>query len=145
MDAQQQPQFTIREMQEADTPFIFNSYLKSFKKQMPFLSDSDYYAIHHTRFKRFLDSGATVFVVSPTDDPNSIAGWMSFKVSTTDVTIFYAYTKQVFRGFGIIKSCLDYLKAALPGHRLICLVMSPQLVRVQRVYNIQHNPYRLEE
>lgn len=65
-NTQQIPDIKLREMQEKDKPFIFNSWLKSFK-DAPInakVPDKFYYSYNHAVIDRILASDKTKVVIA---------------------------------------------------------------------------------
>lgn len=100
--------FVLRAARGEDLPFIFNSFLKSYR-DAPAVSgvpNTLYYDGQHALIERLLKDGKAI-VACATDDPEQIMGYGIGGASV----IHWIYVKHPFRGFGIGKA----LEGALVG------------------------------
>lgn len=107
--------WAIREVEEADVPFIFSSWLKSYREAyaVRFISNTVYYAQHHAAIERVLRrAGSFVLVCCDKDDPSQIFGYAVCEKTTSGGVFHWVYCKHPFRGFGIARA-LEQTAAAL--------------------------------
>jgi len=101
-------QIAIRNGTEADLPLIFNSWLKAYKHSSRFaqrITNEVYYKYHHAVIERILARGASVLVATPSDDSQTILGYLV--AEQLDVpTLHFTYVKAPFRRFGIARQLL---------------------------------------
>lgn len=86
----------IREGQESDYPFIFNSFLKSFRASPvnENVADKVFFSKTHDKMEDYLNSpDIKMFIACSPSEPNTIYGYI---VGTEDKLI-YAYVKQTRR------------------------------------------------
>jgi hypothetical protein len=142
------PFFTIRALQEGDIPFLFSSYLKSYRPYFNHLGNDAYYSLHHERMSQFLEKGAIGAVAVASDDPDVILGWVLLQVTEDTVVVFYSYVKHAFRSLKLATTMLEQLMQVLPSQRIVLLHQTPGGVklaeRFKRANGIQYNPYWLE-
>lgn len=94
----------IRPANEEDVPFIFNSWLKSYRTS-PFgkkLSNSIFYPEHHKLLERLLKT-SSVLVACSNNDPSQIYGYICTALIEGIFTVHYIYVKHTFRKLGIAK------------------------------------------
>lgn len=90
----------IRRARAYDVPFIFSSWLRSYKAcRDRHVAQAVYFKEHHKLIDALLRD-ATVLVATPQDDPDTILGW---SVKSGD-TLHYVYVKEAFRRLGIGKA-----------------------------------------
>lgn len=91
----------IRAMEPLDTPFVFSSWLRSYRANSDMrVSQSLYYAGHHEVIEGLLKApGVEVVVASPEGDPNTILGWCC----RGQGVVHYVYVKEAFRRMGLAK------------------------------------------
>jgi GNAT superfamily N-acetyltransferase len=100
-------EFMLRQLTKDDLPFLFNSFLKSFRDApaMVGIPNALYYASQHALIERLMASaGSRVLVACSKDDPSQIYGYGLGEVATVGSVIHWIYVKHPFRGFGIGKT-----------------------------------------
>jgi GNAT superfamily N-acetyltransferase len=103
------PKLYIREANQADQPFIFQSWLKTYKHNSPFakrITDKVYFARHHAVATRILQR-ATVFVACPEDSPETILGYLIVDYFENRPILHFMYVKDAFRGMGIASRLME--------------------------------------
>lgn len=93
---------TIRPAKEADIPFIFSSWLKSYRESefsRPMRNDT-YYQEYHALIDSVIKKGMIFCAVNKTDD-EQIFGWICANLASSPATCHYIYTKMPYRGLGI--------------------------------------------
>lgn len=95
-------QFTIRPAHREDRPFIFSSWLKSYRDSLPLVWNGTYYAGQHSLIESLLDDDQTEIVVAgPVGDDLTIFGWAVRSKPSTLRALHYVYVKEAFRRMGI--------------------------------------------
>lgn len=132
----------IRRANDEDIPFIFNSWLKSYK-QSGILSRSVnatiYYDNHHKLIQK-IAMRATFYIACDKNDPNNIYGFIAGEYIENILVIHYAYIKHSFRRLGIAKELFntfnhDTKNASCFTHYTRCME------RIAEKYNLIYHPY----
>ena len=103
-------QVQIRSATEADVPFIFNSWLKSYKGShaVKAISAPVYFDFHHRAIEKLLQRSQVLVLCSP-DDSTQVFGYLVHESVESVPVVHYAYVKYAFRGMGL---CSMLLKQA---------------------------------
>jgi GNAT superfamily N-acetyltransferase len=93
--------FKIREAKVEDIPYIYDSFLMSFKGSpgVEHMASEDYFPAMRATFTKLLED-AVVEVACAEDDPETILGWAAYH----DHTLLYVAVKKAVRGHGIAKA-----------------------------------------
>lgn len=133
----------IRDVQEGDVPFIFNSWLNSFRKGSftKFVDNKIYFSEQHKLIERLIKRATVKIAVDPAD-PATIYGYLVYEYVQGVLVVHYGYTKQTFRAMGVLRQMLhsiqhDFSTAALYSHNTI--IGS----RLGHKYNLIYHPYIL--
>jgi len=120
----------IRPPAAEDLPFIFSSWLKSYRdsdcaKHIP---NEPYFRFHHKIVESILsrasESGtATIKIACLADSSENILGWL---VSEGPV-LHYVYIKNAFRRLGIASKLLGDYRPQIYSHRTYAWKLLPQL------------------
>lgn len=95
-------QVQVRKATEADVPFIFNSWLKSFRSSVTAKSISNpvYFDFHHKTIEKILQK-SDVVVLCDAADPSQVFGYLVHQDIDGVRVLHYAYIKFAFRGIGL--------------------------------------------
>lgn len=133
----------IREAQEGDIPFIFSSWLKSFRSGLmnKEVDNTIYFSEHHKLTERLLKRSTTLMAVSP-DDPATIYGYICFEKIEGLFVLHYVYVKHTFRAMGVMRQLMkatgqDFKTAGLFSH------MTKIFERLSLKYDLIYHPYIL--
>lgn len=134
----------VRPADQSDVSFIFNSWLRSFKKsnQVKEVNAHIYYENQHKVIETLLKRCTVMVGVNP-EDATQIYGYSVCEVIDGVNVIHYVYVKELFRRLGIgrelVKACGIDLKAsaACYTHR------TPLSYRIERNVNVVFHPYLL--
>lgn len=133
----------IRPAIEADSAFIFNSWLQSNRNQgfARNVNSATYFAEQHKLIEGLLKTAKT-FVATDPEDPSTIYAWVCYERIEGILTIHYAYTKQPFRRLGLQ---VELLKEAAHDWTTasICTHFNYKLVNLFDKRNIMYHPYIL--
>ena len=97
---------TLRPFEKEDLPFIFNSWLKSFKTSLlnRYIDDSRYFKYHHDVFESILNRPTCVCLVAVSvKDPKQIFGYIVTESRPSVVLLHWVYVKDAKRNQGIAK------------------------------------------
>lgn len=132
----------IRRANDEDIPFIFNSWLKSYKASGPISKGvvaAIYYENHHKLIQK-IAMRATVYVACDKNDPTNIYGFMAGEYIEGILVIHYVYIKHSFRRLGIAKELFnsfnhDTSSASCYTH------FTRAIERIAERYNMVYHPY----
>lgn len=138
------PLYTLRAVETQDIPFIYNSWLKSYRDSATVagVPNTIYYGEHHRVIEKILNSAGTLVTVAVnSDDLAQIFGYIVGRKLDTVNVIDWLYVKHPFRGHGIGKA-LEAIFATAPTpvhytHRV------KHAERVLKSRNYIYNPYLL--
>lgn len=131
----------IRPALEADVPFIFSTWLRSYRDSIfaANISTTVYYAEHHKVVEKLLKS-SEVYIACADDDISELYGFICGQKIDGILVIHYCYVKHSFRRLGIgmqLLNMFDYdpSKASIYTH----------MTKVGRTlghkYSFIHSPY----
>jgi len=100
--------FNIRRATPADSNFITNSWMQSYRKSdfAKYIPTYAYNTGHHALVKLAIDRSITFCAVAK-DDENQIFGWLCIEPPQT---MHYIYVKHSFRDLGIAASLIEHSK-----------------------------------
>lgn len=102
----------VRFAAPADLPFIFSTWLKSYRRSpaVQGVPDKAYYAGEHALINRLiLRPNTRVLVATPSDAPDIILGYAVLELPSAPqgaTCVHYVYVKQAFRQMGIASQLL---------------------------------------
>lgn len=102
-------QVQIRTATEADIPFIFNSWLKSYRSSAfakP-ISNPVYFDFQHKVIEKLLQR-SQVFMLCSTQDSAQVYGYVVTEEVDGVKVLHYCYIKYAFRGMGLCSSLLKH-------------------------------------
>lgn len=103
----------LRDPKSEDVPFVFNSWLKSFRDgpAMSNMANDTFYKGTHACIENVAKSPACKVVVAcDPNDPNMIFGYGVAELVGTDLVLHWIYVKHPFRAFGLGRAIEDELK-----------------------------------
>lgn len=127
----------IRVATKEDLPFIYSTWLRSFRYSSDFAKDIEsdiYYELHHQLIERIIARGANVFICADDSDINVIHGYLIGE----GPVIHFAYVKKPFRGLGIFT---DLLKMYPEPIKFITHLTKDAKKFLKDNQNIKYNPY----
>lgn len=105
----------VRQGCEADIPFIFSTWLRSYRDNSFFakrIKNSIFFDGHHKVIEHLLQKpGLQVLVAHAGSDANTIFGYLVTEPAAK--VVHFAYVKKSFRRLGIAKALLDHFGADL--------------------------------
>ena len=104
----QTPPIKLRPAIEADAPFIFNSWLKSYRNShfSRFIANTVYYAEHHKIIENLIKENTVIVACNPSD-PNQVYGYICAGKVDGFFVCHYIYVKHTYRNIGIGKSLIN--------------------------------------
>lgn len=142
---EQQPlAIKVRAAQEPDAPFIFNSWLKSYRfgDLARNCDNAIYFAEHHKLIERLLKRCKT-FVACAADDPATIYGYICYEHVEGVLVIHYTYVKHTFRNMGIAKELLTETKHDPSQTACLYTHFSESAKKLALKLNLVYHPYIL--
>jgi ribosomal protein S18 acetylase RimI-like enzyme len=142
----EQPKLTIkvRRALEADAPFIFNSWLKSYRfgDLARNCDNAVYFNEHHKVIERLLKRCET-FIACAESDPATIYGYICFERVEGMLVVHYVYVKHTFRNMGIAKELMKET-AHVPEQTAALYTHHAEIARkLQIKLNLVYHPYIL--
>lgn len=133
----------LRLANDEDVPFIFNSWLKSYRTSnfSRSITNTVYFAEHHKLLERILKTNKVV-IACRDDDPSQICGWACAGITDNIFTLHYIYVKHPFRGFGVGKALLNAFEHD-PSTASIFTHCTKTAERLAAKYNMIYHPYIL--
>jgi hypothetical protein len=135
---------SIREALEGDIPFVFSSWLKSFRTGLitKFVDNNIYFSEQHKVVERLLRRSNTIMAVSPTD-PATIYGYLVTERIDGILVVHYGYTKQTFRGMGVLRQLLATIEHDFNRNTGLYTHSTVISARLGIKYNLIYHPYIL--
>lgn len=137
------PQVRLRPANQTDVPFIFNSWLKSYRDSAgaKTVSNTVYFAEHHKLIERIVKNNSVILAVNDSD-PSQIYGYICAGQTEGIFTLHYLYVKHNFRNLGIGKVLLnafehDLATAGIYTHH------TKIADKIASKYNFVYHPYVL--
>lgn len=134
-------QVQIREATEADVPFIFNSWLKSYRGSYicKGVSNPVYFEFQHKTIEALLQR-CQVQVLCSSTDSNELYGYLVHEVVQEVPVLHYAYIKHTYRKLGLLKKLLKTVEAPNGGFYTHDSEAAAKLVNAKKI-NFVYNPY----
>lgn len=134
-------QIRLRTANEEDIPFIFNSWLKSFRNSnfAKSITSTVYFTEHHKVIRKILETNQVIIACNE-EDPGQIYGWICAGKTDGIFTLNYIYVKQPFRNFGIGKQLLNAFEHD-PAFAAIYTHQTNFGAKVAPKYNFVYHPY----
>lgn len=102
-------QVQLRSATEADVPFIFNSWLKSYRgaNSVKNITNPVYFEFQHKAIEKILQRSQVYVLCSP-DDNSQVFGYIVCEKVEEIPVLHYAYVKYAFRGMGLCKLLMSH-------------------------------------
>lgn len=104
--------FDIRPLLSADVPFVYNSWLKSYRDSpmVKSIPNTIYYAEHHKVIENLLkQTNCLAAVACNPEDANQIYGYIVGEMIEKALCVHWVYCKHPFRGNGIAKALFQWI------------------------------------
>lgn len=133
----------LRQANQEDVSFIFNSWLKSYRNSLfaKNIPNEIYFTNHHNLVENLLQNNKVIIACSK-EDPSQIYGYICAGHTDGILTLHYIYIKQTFRNMGIAKQLLSMfnhdsaIASVYTHHTRIAEKLGPK-------YNMFYHPYLL--
>lgn len=104
-------QVQIRNATEADVPFIFNSWLKSYRgsSSAKAVSNPVYFEFQHKAIEKLLQR-SQVFMLCSAEDSTQVYGYIVTEEVEQVPIMHYCYVKYAFRGMGLCSALMKHAK-----------------------------------
>lgn len=141
----------LRQPHGEDIPFMFNSWLHSYRHSLHVknISNTVFYGEHHKVLERIMKRSEAVIACNP-EDPNQIFGYIVYERITGILVVHYCYVKQPYRRLGICHQLLN--AAGRKKDEPICYTHETFLGnkisgRLRALYNpyVVYNGYEVDE
>ena len=131
----------LRLANEEDVPFIFSSWLKSYRNSYfaKNITNTVYYAEHHKLLEKVIKSNKVVVACNP-DETTQIYGWICAGYTDNIFTLHYVYVKHPFRGFGVGKTLLNAFEHD-PSFAAVYTHNTKAADKLAAKYNMIYHPY----
>ncbi len=131
----------LRSANEEDIPFIFNSWLKSYRNSYfaKAVTNTVFYTEHHKLLEKIIENNQVV-IACKNDEPDQIYGWICAGKTDGIFTLHYVYVKHPFRGFGVGKQLLNVFDHD-PAFAGIYTHHTKTAERLAPKFNMIYHPY----
>lgn len=131
----------LRQANDEDIPFIFNSWLKSYRSSTfaRNISSTVYFTEHHKVIKKIIESNHVIIACND-DNPGQIYGWICAGKTDGIFTLHYIYVKQPFRNFGMGKQLLNAFEHD-PSYAAIYTHQTNFGAKLAPKHNFVYHPY----
>jgi hypothetical protein len=138
-------QTTLRSPTDADISFVYNSWLKSYRKSD--FAKAQCNSVYFSGFKQIVTEvleRSNVIVACDPNDSDLVFGYIVYEqLDSGPLCIHYVYTKFTYRKFGLGTKLFDTVVAATQNGNLPVLVShySPKLQKHETPKKLIYNPY----
>lgn len=132
---------TIRHANDQDIPFIFSSWLKSFRDaglMVRSVPNTIYFTNHHKILQRLIKR-STVYVACDPKDSSQIYGYIVAEYIDGTFVLHFIYVKQSFRKLGVGRALFNNFKH--DGTASCCSHLTKFGERMLLKYNMIYHPY----
>ncbi len=133
----------IRDIEQADVAFLFNSWLKSFRsgRLAAKVDNSIYFSEHHKIIERLVHGAKTIVACNPAE-PGQIFGYAVYEKIDGIFVLHYIYTKHTYRNMGIAREMLNHIDHSFETAGC-CSHMTMAAEKLHLKYNLIYHPYIL--
>lgn len=134
---------TIRHAHDGDIPFIFSSWLKSFRES-GFMArgvpNTIYFTNHHKILQKLVQR-SKVFIACDPKDTSNIYGYVVAETIDNTFVLHFIYVKQSFRKLGVGKALFNSFEHN--GSASCCSHLTKAGEKFLLKYNIIYHPYTM--
>ena len=133
----------FRPMQPSDEPFIYSTWLKSYRNSSfaEAMSNDVFFASHKDIIAGLLETASVVMIVNP-EDHDQIYGY-SVTHNSLPITHFI-YVKYTFRRLGLVAKLVE--ENGIFGHSVNFITHLPRNYQSWKTkYNLEYSPYLLKD
>lgn len=124
----------IRDAVASDVSFVYDSWLRSYRKAQSEVRDEDYFSSQRRRIDRVLRGPGFLRVVHPEGAPSVIAAWAC--LDAAPAVLHYVYVKEEYRGHG-------FARALLTG-RAVATHLTDGGKKLKSMLGMRYLPYLLD-
>jgi hypothetical protein len=132
-----------RQPRKQDVPFIYSSWLKSFRNSpltRP-MSNEIYYEEQHSLITDIMETSTTI-IISDSEDPDHILGYICASRNDGVLTVHYVYVKHTYRRMGLGKLMLNAFECSPKDDIFYTHSVGPSKLLAAK-FNLTYNPYIL--
>lgn len=132
---------SIRHANDTDIPFIFSSWLKSFRDSgllVRAIPHTIYFTNHHKLLQKLIKRSTVYVACSPTDS-SQIYGYIVAEYIEGTFVLHFIYVKHSFRKLGVGKALFNSFKHE--GGASCCSHLTKFGERLLLKYNMIYHPY----
>lgn len=136
----------FRRMDKRDEPFIYNSWLRTFRKESAFGSEIPH-DIYFRNQKAIIDdllATSNVLVLCNPEVPDQIYGYAVYAIENDMLILHFIYLKLCYRGMGFAERMLSVMESErLSGEGLpiIATHATHAFHKHSKEWNATYNPY----
>ena len=137
-----------RKPNEQDLPFIYSTWLKSYRQTdwAKNMSNDTFFHHHKAIVKSILENKRTqVTLICDLDDPDHLFGYVVAEVIGQRALVHFVYMKYNYRKLGIISQTLKILGYFDPKQVNFITHLPRNYLSLKTKYNLDFNPYLLGE
>lgn len=132
----------VREAKLDDLPFIFSTWLRSYRHSSQFakkISNDVFFQWHHKVIERFIERNGRVLIAHAAGEPEVILGYICREPS--EEIVQYVYVKRAFRKMGIAKEL--YKVANIANNSTFTHWTLDTTWITKKLTELKYNPYLL--
>lgn len=109
--------FQVRKRKPEDIPFIFDSWMKSWRvsKHAGCIPNHLFFETQRVLIEDLFARGAWTLVAYPDSDMDTIVGWAVGEVKEGKTVLHYVYVKDPFIGLGVPELLVTNMPGTKPG------------------------------
>lgn len=138
--------YTIRPIEEGDIPFIYNSWLKSYRDApaVRTVPNHIYYTEHHEIIENILKSPySETLVACSVENPDILYGYATGEHFEGLAVVHWVYCKQEWRRKGVAGALLRQLVERSAGKPIQYSHFTRFIKKLKEDHDITYNPYAL--
>jgi GNAT superfamily N-acetyltransferase len=128
--------YILRKYVQSDEGFIYNSFLRSYKRSEQFIEDQLYYKNQGDIIK-FLIENYTTYVAVFQEAPEEIIGYVIFNYSGAATIFHYIYLRKIYWKQGIGSSIFNSINKGLS----VCTHKNESFGYLKKKFNLIYDPY----
>jgi len=130
----------FRKPQNSDTSFIFATWINNYRRlwDKKHVRSRIYFKYEKERIQDILENAQTTIICNPEDDAH-IFGWATYSILPELTVIHYAFMKEQYRNFGLMRALLT----SLPGDKVVTH-LTPKVNESIDKWGLIYNPYLVD-
>jgi hypothetical protein len=141
MESKKSLPISIRPAAEADIPFIFSSWLKSYRSSRfaQGITNTVFFGEHHKVLEQLFKT-ANVLIICDQKNSTDIYGYICAEIIDNIFVVHYMYIKHTYRLFGLAKIMMEQFNHSKDSTG-ICTHLTRVGEKVAAKYNLVYSPY----